>query len=318
MINEDGWYDEFKKMLFPEEIFDVEVESANKLKFNNIPQILFKYREFDDEEYSLKNLEDDTVWLSDPRDFNDPYDCSLTLQSNINSLSPESVIKYAIHIKAINESDYSKLELIKNSEDPLSTLFEIIIPNDESLRLKARDVVYSKLDDIEHEALFEKSESMKSGIKVCSFSTNPCSMLMWAHYSKYHSGFCIAYDFKSLGVGHHLTRQLYPVEYSESIFDLTKIINKTMDKMISINPLYINQSALIKSKEWDYEKEWRLVFGNYLIKKSQSISVPKPKFVLLGCKISKDNESKIRRIFSDKGIEVKEVRVDARKFQIKY
>ena len=83
---------------------------------------------------------------------------------------------------------------------------------------------------------------------------------MWSHYAKHHQGFCIAYNFKELGNDDLRTRLLYPVVYSESLFDVSNIFGnkKTVNNIL-------NQAALIKSKAWNHGKEWRLVFGNGIL-----------------------------------------------------
>lgn len=85
------------------------------------------------------------------------------------------------------------------------------------------------------------------------------------------------------------------------MFDATGVFgsSKNVD-----NILYLNQAALMKSAEWSYEKEWRLVFGNMLVQQEMSYRMPKPKCVILGTKISSSNEETIRKICDRKSIEV--------------
>ncbi|MDS1997784.1 DUF2971 domain-containing protein [Vibrio parahaemolyticus] len=138
---------------------------------------------------------------------------------------------------------------------------------------------------------------------------------MWSHYADYHKGFCIAYDFSALGNDDLRTRMLYPAIYSENMFDASGIFSQ--EKTIN-NILYINQAALVKSQEWSYEKEWRLVFSNGILQKEMGYQVPKPKYVILGTKIAKDDADKVIDICERKGIEVKQMQMSPVLYKLDY
>lgn len=74
------WFQEYKELVFSSETSVERIDKAIRLKFDNLPKLLYKYRAIND--YSLKNLEEDSIWLSEPRNFNDPYDCSFTKKTN--------------------------------------------------------------------------------------------------------------------------------------------------------------------------------------------------------------------------------------------
>ena len=72
------------------------------------------------------------------------------------------------------------------------------------------------------------------------------NMLMWSHYANGHKGFCVGYCEKSIL---KLSDKLMEVKYS--------------DEMTSINDY--GEEAIInllstKSRDWCYEKEWRLLY----------------------------------------------------------
>ncbi|MFV0574685.1 MAG: DUF2971 domain-containing protein [Vibrio sp.] len=81
--------------------------------------------------------------------------------------------------------------------------------------------------------------------RICSFSKNKNSMLMWSHYTQNHEGIMVEYKFigdlpPNVGVGR--------VKYSN---DGKR--NKEQNKFI------FNQFLLTKNKEWSYEEEVRLI-----------------------------------------------------------
>ncbi len=88
--------------------------------------------------------------------------------------------------------------------------------------------------------------------RISCFSETPCSNLMWGHYADKHKGFCLEYDVEKL------TKELpllLPVVYTENPFDASDILDMRGidDKFAVICP------ALFKSKDWSYEKEWRMI-----------------------------------------------------------
>lgn len=68
-----SWVEQFVEMLFPLDVKKLNIEGAYLLKYRNLPSSIFKYRSVT--ESSIKNLEDGTVWLANPKSLNDPYDC---------------------------------------------------------------------------------------------------------------------------------------------------------------------------------------------------------------------------------------------------
>src|ERR1700744_3399044 len=60
-----------------QEAKDIRTEEALAIKYENRPSSVFKYREIN--ERSLRNLEDDLVWVCSPTDYNDPYESSISI-----------------------------------------------------------------------------------------------------------------------------------------------------------------------------------------------------------------------------------------------
>ncbi|MUK78949.1 DUF2971 domain-containing protein [Aliivibrio fischeri] len=307
------WYENYKELVFSSETSVEKIEQAIRLKYDHLPELLYKYRAVND--FSLKNLEEDSVWLSDPKNFNDPYDCSFKKKDEINPNDPDFVIELALNSGVIDGTDSCKIDLIRSSLNPTETLLELSYPDKPEYGRSFGRALGEVVKEQGLKLTNELSENMKQTFKVCSFSENPYSILMWSHYADFHKGFCIAYDFGSLGNEDMRTRLMSPVIYSDEMFDASGIFgrNKTVN-----NILYINQAALVKSKEWAYEKEWRLVFGNMTLQNEMSFRVPKAKYVILGTKISAENAEKIRKICDKKGIEVKNMSMSPMKYSLTY
>src|ERR1035441_6358647 len=67
------WKSEFCNILFSKNQDHENFDKANRLKFSKLPKSLFRFRVWKD--YSLKEISENKIWLSNPRTFNDPYDC---------------------------------------------------------------------------------------------------------------------------------------------------------------------------------------------------------------------------------------------------
>ena len=121
---------------------------------------------------------------------------------------------------------------------------------------------------------------------------------MWGHYAKNHTGFCIEYDIGSLKYN-SLQRQLYPIIYTDTLFDTTKYHDINIKKR---NNLHLMLSALYKSVEWAYEKEWRLIIHGGI--NIENHIMPKAKAIYLGSQMNDNNKSELIKIGKYKNIPV--------------
>jgi hypothetical protein len=103
------------------------------------------------------------------------------------------------------------------------------------------------IDDI----MMQVIVGMQNDIRAVCFSETWSSILMWSHYADCHRGFCIEYDTESMS--EFKKQKLFPVLYLEDQFDVTNDIINT-----SPNAGLITMVG--KANEWNYEKEWRMVF----------------------------------------------------------
>ncbi len=76
-------------------------------------------------------------------------------------------------------------------------------------------------------------------------------MLMWSHYSEDHRGFCIEYDLEALNEQHPFRRSLFPIIYSQRLYDLTPFAEKLVAKeRAEFTPLLPMLAALHKFEGW--------------------------------------------------------------------
>ena len=88
----------------------------------------------------------------------------------------------------------------------------------------------------------------------------PCNELLWAHYANSHKGFCIEYDLDKLDTCiTAIIDYRIDVEYQE---------NKPIISPEDSIEAKIKKAFSTKSLAWDYENEYRLVFGSSGVKKN--------------------------------------------------
>lgn len=129
---------------------------------------------------------------------------------------------------------------------------------------------------------------------------------MWSHYADYHKGFAIQYDFRNL-VSQCLycdnlkqceslyTLDVYPVIYGNKRLDATEMIFEFLKHeafnaqlpFVTPDILFYTKASLLKSNDWKYEKEWRLICD---CSKPKSAIKFLPKAIYLGSRISEINE----------------------------
>lgn len=109
------------------------------------------------------------------------------------------------------------------------------------------------IEKIPDEFVQKVIETMRKNVFVFCFSEVWNSILMWAHYADSYSGYCIEYDMNK--VRGFLTENLYPVLYEKEYIDITNSLIYTRSKPGLI-------CHLAKAKEWEYEKEWRIIENN--------------------------------------------------------
>lgn len=166
---------------------------------------------------------------------------------------------------------------------------------------------------------------------IACFSESNDSSLMWGHYADGHKGFCLEYDFKSVikpcdvncniikGCNNFMiTPSIAPVIYSKKRFDATAhlftVIQANIKDIIKqsgthMNMYYedmllISKCLLMKSNDWEYEKEWRL-FSPPLLEPSSDYNVifkTKPTALYIGARTSNENSNTLRNICKEKNI----------------
>ena len=321
-------------MFFPVDPKKLEIEKALELKYKHIPNSLYKYKSFSSN--NLEILNNDIIYLSDPKKFNDPYDCSLNMIANDLAKKAfkknlKSMIARMDRESKFTNEDIMFLDQTENlsydlsrlyaEKYPIETIDGSYVDPDEYGKISSQ-IIDKEFSNI-YLDLMERWNK-KENIFITCFSEIYDSILMWSHYANNHEGFCIEYNFTNPGIHPITTNLLFPVYYQENLFDASKFVEhmiiNTPEQNRSINVEFnINMNiyaAIVKAKEWEYEKEWRYVFPYIISQDPMILRVPEPKAIYLGAKISNKNKNKAIEIAETRNFEVHQMELDSSKFSL--
>lgn len=200
----------------------VELITATQAKIRH----LYHYQPFDQMRLA-KVVTDRTLYFSNPKDFNDPWDCRPWY--DWASLADPAVLER--HIQWYVKVTRKHMPEILLAE--VSRRASIFASNPELLRTKIEDL----------------SASMEAAIqdryRVLCLGSSPECELMWAHYAAKHSGICLEFSTRNETFSGAL-RVSYREDYPR--LDLTS--DKDADNLATL---------LTKSAAWRYEREYRLI-----------------------------------------------------------
>lgn len=226
------------------------------------PKTFYKYRSFDTR--TLTSLCEDTLYFSNPGDFNDPLDCSPKLhcdstkdelQALYSVLSGHRITSEIIeHIKSakvgsIDSNSHARTVAIRQTSAKLAEITK-------SAKRMHPDGLY--VDDIEIRLLVDavyREMQIWYSRGVCCFSTTYTSPLLWSHYGQQHQGICIGYG----------TNRLPEPKPQKVVYGGNRAIKTSTlcEAFISLNLDALSEVdrdvLLRKASGWKYEAEWRLI-----------------------------------------------------------
>lgn len=304
-----NWFSDFLSMLGCVDPSDLRISQAYDLKNKHTPKKLFKYRKCDG--YALNNLQNDTVWISSPNKYNDPFECIQYINfAQIDSMQSDRIVddaKKRLCEKIVIPNDIESRA--RASSDPIAVIMHWLLQLDKSITVTEdqRNQLSALMQDRKQNITDELNRAIRSSIFISSFSELNDSILMWSHYAKDHTGFCIEYDIGSIPLESRHRRLLYPIQYRLDLFDATDHISRSFASL-PFNNIYGIQAYIRKHEQWSYEKEWRLLFSHGVIKSEQNIPFVRASHVYLGCKMTPENRNEIVKICKAKAIPVTDMK----------
>jgi len=183
---------------------------------------LFKFSKFDvnNIEYLRDLFVGGKIYHSVPKDFNDPFECKPHYNWPNNPSKVRDIRKHLINVA------------VKNVHSRKSAV-SLISKN------------MSRPGFIQ-EAIYNSIQRTFSEIRISSFTTKKENLLFWSHYADSHKGFCVEYDSTVLPIFYAFKVQ-YKDEYPETNYP-------SPPNALGFKPV------LIKSRAWEYEEEYRIIF----------------------------------------------------------
>jgi len=197
-----------------------------------LPPVIYKYTSFNT--YSLSNLKNAQIYFNRPVDFNDPFDCSLYVESI--DYEDDDIIK--LHNDWVSNR-------LPDAPSPPPHLIKTV----DSIEDVPGDFINSVIKSAK-EVAENKQQEYLYDIGCSCFSEVNDNLLMWSHYSDGHKGFCLEFD-----TSFDPFKKAYEVEYSDS-FPSLNLISIFLERKKSDRRAFV--PLLTKYSCWEYEKEWRI------------------------------------------------------------
>ena len=240
--------------------------------FQIAPPIVYKYRWFDPAGKHLRLITLGELWFACAKDFNDPFDTSF--RYNFDGLHTELGERWARDAANRHQSDLS--------------------PHDRETFALAR---IAELRNDPKQVQLTNQYTIESNYKtfgICSLCAANDNLLLWAHYSHDHKGFCVGLSVDYLD---SISKSLVP---KELYLDLHKVKYSPVvpnpnffEKMINMDDTsYIVDFIATKSPDWSYEQEYRLVFWDK-VNWALRLAPEAVSEVILGCRISPEHRDEI-------------------------
>ena len=183
------------------------------------PTRLYKYES--GSTHSLTNLSDSKIWFSDPRTFNDPFDCALPVDMP-ELTDADCVATLDALANRFGESDVARFRGHSAAD----------------LKTRIARGLRTALED-----------GLRTVGGVSCFSEKVDDILMWGHYANGHRGFCLEFE-TALDDTFELAR---PVRYTDRFptVDIAEVIQFRFGSVFDL--------MCTKATCWAYEKEWRVL-----------------------------------------------------------
>lgn len=239
-------------------------------------KIFYKYLTED----RIDVLENSSIRYTQPQFLNDPFEC------------------------LVHFGKPSKSELLRQVEDRIDSIYKTCSDEDKKNLDKYREIYISAASEAFRKAIEQDfyvldkvvQSKLNLGIGILSLSEINDSLLMWSHYANGHKGFVVGFEFPPAYFSYHSQYgNLRKVQYNKKIPEINAFSTFT-------------KCLFIKSIDWRYECEWRIVRPLRNCKKIENnkdiyvheFSKDYVKEIYLGANMDKQNKELIKSIWKNK------------------
>lgn len=309
-----SWKEEFKKEYFSADFRDI--DKAMLTKKINMPSKLYRYRSLNNEQRFIDEVLERRIFMSNPKEFNDPFDSSSILK--VEDISKSEKLKNIFEEWVSRFSDRSIVRSIfkhKNWFERLNGFTANLIEYENEFTgscVEEKERWVKQYYYGEFERLNEHINRLSTSFsKVACFTESNTNLPMWAHYTNGHKGVCLEYDFPKILKSTFVDR-MFPVFYVNELPNgISLVLDSGINRVSSSDYLLLH-----KLNDWNYEKEWRLVLDasfwytnlknipKEFYEEGKIIDFIRPSKIYLGYKVAEDKEEFVREIGKRCGIPV--------------
>jgi hypothetical protein len=187
---------------------------------------LFHYQAWTEPKYKERfelTLRDQTIFLSSPSQFNDPWDCKpfFDLKCLENPKARDEHITYFMRLG--RDTDPRRAQYLRNNPWFLQKLVV--------------DCAAGMVEQIDRE------------YRIYCLTPTDTNLLMWSHYGESHKGICLQFNARVPSIA----EVLYKVKYEKEL----PRVALTKDDAVAAET-----ALLTKSSAWSYEEERRIIANN--------------------------------------------------------
>ncbi|MAY84202.1 MAG: hypothetical protein CMP59_08725 [Flavobacteriales bacterium] len=199
----------------------------------NYPEIIYKYRDYTNQ-FHRNLLIRNQLFLASPLSFNDPFDCYIP--PNFRLLDTKVKKEEWVNKTAIAGFDLFEKSGM-NLEERMNVLDDRLENDIDGFQKEFNENFYQKQSDY---------------LGVISFSERWDSILMWSHYSKSHTGFCLGiFEEKLRSSGEFIVGGKVQYSNEDEYPERSPLDELTLIKSFDLTHH--------KSSDWSYEKEYRII-----------------------------------------------------------
>lgn len=205
--------------------------------------------------------------FTQPLFFNDPFELSPTIRALIAASDEDQFVESALasdeFAQRFHEACEERLRVVPPELRPTRNALNAALTLEEP---KVRALMQQLLGEVgpylSARWLPETRERVGRQVGVLSLAEIPDSLLMWAHYAESHRGFVVGFDgghpfFDQRKYPGDVIRRLQRVHYS-SERPAAALLNPSLSEQEQAD-LLASHFWLTKSRDWEYEKEWRML-----------------------------------------------------------
>ncbi|MBQ7789589.1 MAG: DUF2971 domain-containing protein [Clostridia bacterium] len=237
------------------------------------------YSLFSGEVYDFSTIKNGELFLSYPRNFNDPFDGAILIDLNefikeyLSRRFGEDIVTIILEFSNDKSEDvFSLLSRYKTVKTSIPICAEIY--PEEFDFFSNIDVNKLKEDCLNlYNDYIIKIKEFRNEYGVACFTSNlpENNMVMWAHYANNYKGFCCKFEFDYYNVNTNrdtngtanILKHFHKITYTNKIpcLNAKKLLDCPLDKIKTSKYIngFVKKALTLKHKQWKYENEYRII-----------------------------------------------------------